>query len=228
MSKQGLEKLNNELKIELEKSNVTTALLYEPISDDYWSIDNRIAFCNIEPYDLKKDWPEGIWPIDESVFYDGWITNKTIGFCAKFAYEYYQLLKGNKIDEQYVRKILKGEVLVEEVKKMAYFNIKPSFSQTVREDVTGVNKLYTESYYSFIKKYITELNPTVLVIGGKDPLNLINIALDSINIQYDSLPVQDLNGITYMSIKHPSTRGVGYKYMFEKVSNLVSFINQKK
>ena len=47
MSKQGLEKLNNELKIELEKSNVTTALLYEPISDDYWSLDNRIkSYCS--------------------------------------------------------------------------------------------------------------------------------------------------------------------------------------
>lgn len=232
MSKQGLEKLNNELKIELEKSNVTTALLYEPISDEYWSLDNRIAFCNIEPYDLKNEWPEGIYPIDESVFYDGpdrdcWIRTKTVGFCAKFAYVYYKMIKGEKIDEQYVRNNLREESLFNVAKKMAYFNIKPTFSPTVREDINGVNKLFTKNYYTFIKNYITELNPTVLIIGGKDTLNLINIALGSINIQYDSLPLKSQNNCTFMSIKHPSY-GFSYKYMFEKVNNLVSFINQKK
>lgn len=228
MSKQGLEKLNNELKIELEKSNVTTALLYEPISDEYWSLDNRIAFCNIEPYDIKNVWPEGIWTIDESVFYDGWITNKTVGFCAKFAYVYYQMINGEEVNEQYVRNTLRNESLIDVVKKIAYFNIKPSFSQTVREDISGVNKLFTEDYYSFIKKYINELNPNVLIIGGKDPLNLINIALKPINVEYDSCPVKSFNDCTYMSIKHPSTRGVGYKYMFEKANKLVSFIKDQK
>lgn len=233
MSKQGLQKLNSELKEKLEKSNIDTALLYEPISDEYWSLDNRIAFCNIEPYDIKNDWQEGIWTIDESVFYDGpdrecWIRSKTVGFCAKFAYVYYQLINGENIDEKYVRNILKEEALFDVSKKMAYFNIKPTFSQTVREDISGVNKLFTEDYYSFIKNYINELDPAVLIIGGKNPLNLINIALNPINIQYDSLPVKSFNDCTYMSIKHPSACGVGYKYMFEKANNLVSFIKKQK
>ncbi len=232
MSKQGLEKLNNQLKAELEKANIDTALLYEPISDEYWNLNNRIAFCNIEPYDLKKDWKKGIWTIDESVFYDGqnkdcWLINKTVGFCAKFAYVYYQKIQEKSVDEKYVRNNLHAEALLDVVKKMAYFNIKPTFSQTVREDIEGVNKLFTENYYSFIRNYINELNPTVLIISGKDPLNLINIALNPINIQYDSFPLKSQNNCTFMSIKHPSY-GFSYKYMFEKINNLVSFINQKK
>lgn len=231
MSKENLKRLNKELEDTLKKSGVETALLYEPISDEYWSLENRIAFCNIEPYNLDFGWPKGIHTIDESVFEDGWIKNKTVGFCAKFAYVYYKTLHGIKVSEDEVRYGLNSVDLIREIRKTAYFNIKPSFSNTIREDKTGVYELFNKQYFDFVKNYIKELQPTVLVVGGRDPLNLINEAFDNLNIVYNGIPVFVNNKkICIQSIKHPSARGVGYKYLFEKVEKLIAFskVQQEK
>ncbi len=70
MSKEGLEKINNEFKEYLLKNNVSTALIYAPISDDYWNTKYKVVFCNEEPYNINYGW-NGIKTFSKDILYEG-------------------------------------------------------------------------------------------------------------------------------------------------------------
>lgn len=205
MSKEGLEKQNQEFKKFLEDNGVKIALLYKPISDEYWTQKYKVLFCNEEPYNINYGW-NGIKTFSEDVLYEGWIKNQTIRRTLKIYYLFSELVKNKDFDiEKFNFYTVSNEELIKRFYGATYCNIKPTFSPTVKSNKENAAKILNNSkYQEYLKNYLKELEPNMIVFGGSKARNVINKTFPNLKLEVNQNPITFENKCKILAIPHLS------------------------
>lgn len=205
MSKEGLEKQNQEFKKFLEDNNINTALIYEPISDEYWTQKYKVLFCNEEPYNINYGW-NGIKTFSKDILYEGWIKSPTTRRTLKIYYLFSELVKNKDFNiEKFDFRTVSDDKLIERFYGATYCNIKPTFSPTVESNNKNAVKILNNSkYQEYLRNYLKELDQNMIVIGGSKARNVINKTFPNLKLEVNQEPITFENRCKILAIPHLS------------------------
>lgn len=218
MSKEGLEKLNQDLLKHYKETGIDKALYYEPFEEQFWERGFRLVYCNLEPYDTGKWWTDGYHKVTTEVFEEGWKDNRTIRFSMKLSKFVLDIANKKSFSNDDVKKRMDSDDLFDDFKHCAYMNMRPTFSSTVAQNPEEIKRLYsTDPFYKdFLKKYIEELKDEnideIFILAGKDSNEIINEVFPDMHLEFDGAPVWQNNSkgekkYMFISMKHPSSKG---------------------
>ena len=159
-----------------------TIYQYGPLTDNYWHSQPRILICNLEPYDER----EGHVVSDMDLFRE-WIKAPTGRFATKFASALLKvLLNESKVEDLNFSKINVLDSL-EYMEKVAYLNFRVDSGIHSQADYKNIFN-QVDAHKGYLRDYFINLNPDIIVLGGRASCNFINRILN-INVDYNSVAV---------------------------------------
>lgn len=152
MSKESLSKLNETLLQHFKETNVKNAYYYEPLFDYYWQQKDKIAICNLEPYDNGLgDNLQGIKKVDDNLIVDYWYNSTTIQRTLKmFQLITKELETGEYVSEKDIKECDNRnveKVITEDLGCSLYFNFRLTVGEQVKENTAQILNSYKDSFY---------------------------------------------------------------------------------
>jgi hypothetical protein len=165
--------INRDWLTELEKdTSLCGILMNEPFSDEYWSENYKIVFCNLESYDQSRD--EKILDLNCIKI---WLEKKsrTIKRSILFLYSLVNCLQGNDIDKNKIQAVKNdNKQLLAYLKKVTYMNLLKDANGKSRFDKKYFNDFFSndENIKNTIA-LINALSPDIFVVTSDAGCDLI-------------------------------------------------------
>ncbi len=187
--------------------------LYGPLSSEYWNRKVKILICNLETYNQT-----GCFVIDYSKFKE-WYKAPTCFFSAKINYILQKRLEGEIVNRQNLNSYIYDASNIDAyLKYLAYLNFRVDTNHEVKQNTSQIITSIRE-HKEEIKTQIMNMNPTIILVGGK-------IAKDCYNIIFDSdlrfLSNIKTDAITVFSVPHFSR--ISYDYWLQKINEIANEI----
>ncbi len=95
--------------------------------------------------------------------------------------------------------------LIERFYGATYCNIKPTFSPTIESNKENATKILNSSnYQEYLKSYLKELEPNMIVVGGSKARNVINKTFPNLKLKVNQEPKDFENKCKILAIPHLS------------------------
>lgn len=230
MSKEGLEKLNQNLLKHFEETGITNALYYEPIKDFYWEQKNKICICNLEPYDNKDEESfSGINKLTNEFLLDYCIKSPTVQKTLKFCkLVNMQIENGGKyVQESDAREIdsKKYEDLMDNFNHFFYCNLRLTIGKDAPAAKQAILSFYKDPFYiDYFKKLMKETQVQLLFISSELGVEIMNQIYPGLELEYNG-KIKEIEGMKICSMQHPSR--ISYKDMVDTINYGLDMYLQK-
>lgn len=241
MSKENLEFVNARLIEHLKEKGIVNACYYAPVYGDYWCSEKKIAFCNLESYNVEDDnhTIKGIQQLSEERLYNSWFHKPTAGNTFLLNYVLCRHLADKKPVSEETFKQIRAEAKEKPAEwhqnmcdspygfdRSLYFNCRFTQSPTVDADKGyTINAYLNDSFYvQHYKDFVKASEIEVLVIGGKEAFDVVTFVYPELQgkFSFKGEPVLH-DGILFVSMTHPSH--IGFEEMASVVKKITAVLN---